>query len=101
MVSLDKTVGDEEGTTIAELVPAPENGFSEVLDKIQGEQLKAVIWPIVDALPGKQGPVIRIYTAADRGDVGNHAGICAPDREQSAAGASATQPTALPAPILR
>ena len=60
IVSLDKTVGDEEGTTIAELVPAPENGFSEVLDKIQGEQLKAVIWPIVDALPGKQGPVIRM-----------------------------------------
>lgn len=60
VVSLDKTVGDEEGTTIAELVPAPENGFSEVLDKIQGEQLKAVIWPIVDALPGKQGPVIRM-----------------------------------------
>lgn len=108
VVSLDKTVGDEEGTTIAELVPAPENGFSEVLDKIQGEQLKAVIWPIVDALPGKQARACypdeirkRLYTAADRGDVGNHAGICAPDREQSAAGASATQPTALPAPILR
>ena len=31
-----------------------------VLDRVQQEELEATLWPVVDALPGKQAAVIRM-----------------------------------------
>lgn len=56
--SLDVPVGDEENTTIYEIIPG--NAFEETLvDKLQHEQLSKVVWPMVDALPGQQGAAVR------------------------------------------
>lgn len=51
--------GEEEGTALSDTVAAPEDAEGMVLDKVQAEQLKAVIWPLVDALPGRQPEVLR------------------------------------------
>lgn len=56
--SLDVPMGDEENTTIYEIIPG--NAFEETLvDKLQHEQLSKVVWPMVDALPGQQGTAVR------------------------------------------
>lgn len=56
--SLDVPAGEDEGTSMYELLPGEE--FEErILDKLQHEQLKKVIWPLVDGLPGQQPEVIR------------------------------------------
>lgn len=51
--------GDDEGTALSDTAAAPEDVEGMVLDKVQVEQLKAVIWPLVDALPGRQPEVLR------------------------------------------
>lgn len=56
--SLDVPAGEDEGTSMYELLPGEE--FEErILDKLQHEQLKKVIWPLVDELPGEQPKAIR------------------------------------------
>ena len=51
--------GDDEGMALSDMVAAPEDAEGTVLEKVQAEQLKAVIWPLVDALPGRQPEVLR------------------------------------------
>lgn len=51
--------GDDEGVALSDTVAAPGDVESAMLDKVQAEQLKAVIWPLVDALPGQQSAVLR------------------------------------------
>lgn len=58
--SLDSYTGDEEDTALAELIPGHEDVEGSVLDEIQQEELKAVIWSLVDSLPGQQPEVIRM-----------------------------------------
>lgn len=56
--SLDVPAGEDEGTSMYELLPGEE--FEErILDKLQHEQLKKTIWSLVDGLPGQQPEVIR------------------------------------------
>lgn len=53
MGSLDIPVGEDGDSTLCDLVESPGSYENEILDKIQAEQLKRVIWGIVDDLPGK------------------------------------------------
>lgn len=61
LTSLDKPASEQDGeTTLADLQPGCDDVEGSVLDAVQQEQLKAVIWELVDALPGKQAPVLRM-----------------------------------------
>lgn len=51
--------GEEEDMPLSDAVAAPEDVEGTALDKVQAEQLKAVIWPFVDALPGRQPEAVR------------------------------------------
>ena len=60
IASLDTPLTDEGGTdTLIDMIPDENNAMSDVIDDMQQEELKAVIWEVVDSLPGKQGAVIR------------------------------------------
>lgn len=50
---------DEDSVTVGDMVADDVDIEEEVLDNVQREQLKAIIWPLVDALPGNQGQVLR------------------------------------------
>ncbi len=61
LASLDKPITEQDGeTTLADLQPGCDDVEGSVLDAVQQEQLKAVIWTLMDALPGKQAPVLRM-----------------------------------------
>lgn len=57
--SLDVPIGEDEDATLYELVPGSDVGYDDMLERVEHEQLKAAIWPIVDGLPGRQPEVIR------------------------------------------
>lgn len=57
--SLDCHIADGEDTTIGDLVSGDADVESSVLDKIEREELKQVLWSMVDALPEEQAQVIR------------------------------------------
>lgn len=58
--SLDVPAGDEEGYSLYDLLPCLDNEEEVVLDRVQNEQLKGLLWPMVDSLPGQQGLIIRM-----------------------------------------
>lgn len=49
----------EDGYTLEEVIPAPDNQYSPVLDSVWQEELRKVIWPEVDALGEQQSRAIR------------------------------------------
>ena len=59
--SLDAPVKgyEEEGLTLGDGVPSGEDMEGDTLERMQHEQLKAVLWECVDGLPGRQPEVIR------------------------------------------
>lgn len=60
ITSLDTPLAGEGGTdTLIDMIPDEKNTMQVVIDDVQQEELEAVIWNIVDSLPGKQGAVIR------------------------------------------
>ena len=59
MSSLDIPIGDEGGDTFADVVESPERQDNDLLEKLQAEQLKSVLWPLVDDLPGRSAEVLR------------------------------------------
>lgn len=60
MASLDKPFTDgDAGYTLQDTVRDPNNLIEAAEDAIQQEQLKAVIWEVVDTLPADQREVIR------------------------------------------
>lgn len=64
--SLDKALTDEDQeATVGDLVPCDADIEGEILDKVQQEELAAVIWPLVDNLPGQQGAVLRMRYQED------------------------------------
>lgn len=74
--SLDIPVDEDADTSLSDTIAAPGDVEGDVLDKVQAGQLKAVIWPLVDTLPGKQAGALRMRyqegksladTAADLG----------------------------------
>ena len=59
IASLDTPVDEEADTSLSDTIAAPGDAGEDALDKVQAEQLKSVIWPLVDTLPGNQPGVIR------------------------------------------
>lgn len=61
IASLDSPVkGTEDGElTVGDTVAGTDNIEDTVLDEVQHDQLKAAVWPLVDALQGRQAEVIR------------------------------------------
>lgn len=60
--SLDSPIKGMDGgedTTVGDLVADPEIPEDAVIDRIQHEQLKAVLWDCVDRLDGRQPDIIR------------------------------------------
>lgn len=83
IASLDMPLKDEGGTdTLIDMIPDENNAMSAVIDDMQQEELKVVIWDIVDSLPedqrgvihdryehGKSCRQIEVETGIDRGKV--------------------------------
>lgn len=60
IASLDASLTDEDGVdTLIELIPDECNAMEGLIDDMQKEELKVVIWNMVDSLPEDQGVVIR------------------------------------------
>lgn len=57
--SLDVPVGEEGDCSMYDLLPSAMDEEEQTIEKIQHEQLCAVLWPLVDSLPGQQPQVIR------------------------------------------
>lgn len=60
--SLDSPVcgGEEsEGISLGDALASEEEPETEVLERVQRDQLRAVLWPLVDRLPGKQPAILR------------------------------------------
>ena len=68
---------DEEGGTIGDMVPGDEDIESDVLEDMKREQLGTLLWPLVDALPGNQGQVLRQRFQENRTlkDTGKNIGV--------------------------
>ena len=60
ITSLDVCVGEEEDMLLSDMIPGQQDVEGSVLDEMQQEALKAVIWPLVDSLPEQQGEIIRM-----------------------------------------
>lgn len=60
MESLDSPVNDEGEAALGDAVPEQTDMEEEAVDRMQKEQLHAVLWPMVDDLPGEQGKVLRM-----------------------------------------
>lgn len=75
--SLDTPVGEDEDATLYDLVPCAADAYESVIDRIQQEQLCAVIWPLVDALPGNLPNIIRARYQEKRtfADIANEKGV--------------------------
>ncbi len=59
--SLDVSLQDDgDGDTVGDTVPCGVDVEAGILDRLQQEQLRAAIWPMVDRLPGRQPDVIRM-----------------------------------------
>lgn len=59
--SLDAPVKgfEEEGLTVGDGIPSGEDIEGNAIDRLQQEQLKAVLWECVDSLPERQSEIIR------------------------------------------
>lgn len=58
--SLDVPVGEDGECSMYDLLPSTTNEEEQVLEKIQQEELKEVLWSLVDSLPGEQPKIIRL-----------------------------------------
>ena len=58
--SMDKEIEGTEGVTFGDTIADPENHYENVLDNLEREELKSVLWTLVDDLPGKAPEVIRM-----------------------------------------
>ena len=58
--SLDVPVGEDDGSSMYDLLPGQESPEDEIVDHLQEEQLRETLWDMVDELPGQQSTVIRM-----------------------------------------
>ncbi len=58
--SLDIPTGEDEEGSMYDLLPGQEDPEGEVVEGLQQEQLRDVLWSMVDDLPGQQPAVIRM-----------------------------------------
>lgn len=75
--SLDAFLLEDRETTLGDMVDAGIDVEGDVLDKVQAEELRAVIWPLVDGLGVQRAAVIRSrYQAHETGrEIGARMGI--------------------------
>ena len=75
--SLDAPIGEDGEATLCDTLAGSDDVESSVLDEVQQEQLKAVIWDAVDSLPGKQPEVIRrrYQSSEELNDIGASYGV--------------------------
>ena len=52
--SLDMSVGEDEDCTVGDLLPGAADVEGDVLDRVEQEELRVVLWGTVDTLPEKQ-----------------------------------------------
>ena len=76
MCSLDIPAGEDEDLDLYELLPG-ESFEDELIDKLQHEQLKATIWPLVDELAEQQAMAIRGRFEKEKtlDEIGNDLGV--------------------------
>lgn len=60
MGSLDVPIGESDECSMYDLLPGQEDLEETVIDRVQQEQLRDVLWSMVDELPGQQPAVIRM-----------------------------------------
>ena len=58
--SLDVPIGEDGECSMYDLLPSAINEEEQVIEKIQQEELKEVLWSLVDSLPGEQPKIIRL-----------------------------------------
>ncbi len=58
--SLDTYVSEENETTLGDLVASEEDIEALVLDRVEQEELKRILWSMVDSLQGKQPEVLHM-----------------------------------------
>lgn len=75
--SLDSPVAGAEDIVLGNSIASNEDIESIILDKLDTQRLKETLWPLVDALPGKQPEVIRARYQEGRTleDVGREMGV--------------------------
>ena len=56
--STEMPIGDDDGATLGELLPGCEGIEDDIIEAMDHEALKEILWSMVDELPGQQGPVI-------------------------------------------
>lgn len=57
--SLDSLIKEDDGLTLMDTIPSAESMEEEATEKLYREELRSVLWPEVDALPGQQPLIIR------------------------------------------
>ncbi len=57
--SLDVPVGEDEDSTMYDLVSGGEDVEEQIMDKIEREQMHFIVWKVVDSLPDQEAAVIR------------------------------------------
>lgn len=61
MTSLDAPIVNGDDTaTFGDITASDENLEEKILDRVENEQLKSILWPMVDALEAEQAAVIRV-----------------------------------------
>ena len=75
--SLDAHLIDDEDMTLGDTIDAGVDVEGDVLEDVQAEELRAVIWPLVDRLGGQRSAVIRArYQGQETGrEIGARMGI--------------------------
>lgn len=58
--SLDVPIGEEEDSSMYDLVPGTSDLENDVVERVQQEQLRDEVWKAVDSLPEEQSAVIRM-----------------------------------------
>ena len=58
--SLDVPIGEEEDSSMYDMVPSVSDQEAEIVERMQQEQLRDEVWKIVDSLPEEQSAIIRM-----------------------------------------
>lgn len=75
--STDKEIDGAEELTLGDVVRDPADHYESVLDDVQQEQLKEILWPLVEELPGKAPETLRLryQEGMSLKEAGEHMGI--------------------------
>lgn len=63
--SMDKEIAGTDGVTYGDMIADPKDNYESVLDDWEREQLKGILWGLVDGLPGRSPEVIRMRYQKD------------------------------------